>query len=119
MIYEQGPRGARTVPLSDFMRDMWVACFTDIDDWWAAGDVARLEELALAIPGWCRNSPHPSIAALVAEYLWAAVDTVDPKPQPEPLEIVTVEDVRKKWGGVGRQRLVRPTHMRGENWLYE
>lgn len=85
---------------------------------WDTGNLMALQALESAILRWWRQSPCPNAVMVALEYVRAALDTVTPMPHPGTIELVAVEDVRKRWGSVDREKLAAKTG-RSDNWMYE
>jgi hypothetical protein len=76
MILENGPEGAQTVPLSDFMRNQLEQVYTDVNRAWEGSDTDALGTMEEFLARWVHTSPFPNVLAHALEYCRAAIATV-------------------------------------------
>ena len=94
------------------------------------GHMLALQTMEAGILNWWRASPCPNAVMLALEYVRAALDNPVPGAhwtEPQPPQLVKVEDARKRWGSFDRERLAPSGHVPAfipagktvRNWLGE
>lgn len=100
MIYENGPEGMQTVPLTWELARQLDEEYAAIEDAAFSYDRRRLRGLLDRLRSWVSSSPFPNVIAHAIEYgreLDAVILHPVEYPDPEPPRMVAVEDARKRW----------------------